>query len=87
VFNDIWKSTALTLITAIAAVITCGLQPSLHVESASVRNLDGTLAMAMIRPIRLSASAGASMGETATNPHDGPRAPRQASTAEMTWSD
>ena len=89
--REFLKSSSLTLITAIAAVMFCGLQPSLHVESAAVRNVDGTMALAMTRPLRLSPIrfphlSDLRLGNSGSD--DGQlRRPQPTTSSQMTWSD
>ena len=86
--KDIWKSSTLTLITAIAAIMTGGLQPSLHVASVSISNLEGTLALAMTRPVKLSAPADDSTEKRPVNPPDSSGGERRSlPSATVTWSD
>lgn len=87
--KDIWKSSTLTLITAIAAITTGALQPSLHVASVSISNLEGTLALAMTRPVKLSAPVDDSTAKQVADPADisGGGERRALPSATVTWSD
>jgi hypothetical protein len=86
VTREFLKSTSLTLITAIAAVMFCGLQPSLHVESAAVRDVDGTMALAMTRPLRLTPIH---FPRLSNSPSDDVevRRPQPSNSSQITWSD
>ena len=84
--REFLKSTSLTLITAIAAVMFCGLQPSLRVESAAVRNVDGTMALAMTRPLRLSPIHFPRLGNSRSDDGETHR-PQPSTSSQITWSD